>query len=245
MRTWAELNSRLVTELIYVHSKLMIVDDRSCLIGSANINDRSLLGNRDSEVAVLIEDTQLCPGVFNKQPVQVGRFCSTLRQRLFREFLGEFGSHHHHHHHHNPHGSTPPPQTTTTTTSNMGHNSTSSSSSLNSASVSVSPTHSWAATRRNRLGSLLLNECSSGPGTSGACINNMASSAPINHHHTAYGDFSQSCSSHSSSTTATNTSTSTTMPIDLTDPCNDDFYKKVLLKCASQNTRIYDLVSEY
>jgi phosphatidylserine/phosphatidylglycerophosphate/cardiolipin synthase-like enzyme len=35
---------------IYVHSKLMIIDDRMALIGSANINDRSLLGSRDSEV---------------------------------------------------------------------------------------------------------------------------------------------------------------------------------------------------
>ena len=37
-----------MTEIIYVHSKLMIVDDMRCIIGSANINDRSLLGNRDS-----------------------------------------------------------------------------------------------------------------------------------------------------------------------------------------------------
>lgn len=35
---------------IYVHSKLLIIDDRIALIGSANINDRSLLGSRDSEV---------------------------------------------------------------------------------------------------------------------------------------------------------------------------------------------------
>lgn len=35
---------------VYVHSKIMIVDDRYALIGSANINDRSLLGSRDSEV---------------------------------------------------------------------------------------------------------------------------------------------------------------------------------------------------
>lgn len=28
----------------------MIIDDRILLIGSANINDRSLLGSRDSEV---------------------------------------------------------------------------------------------------------------------------------------------------------------------------------------------------
>lgn len=36
---------------VYVHSKLMIIDDRMALIGSANINDRSLLGSRDSEVS--------------------------------------------------------------------------------------------------------------------------------------------------------------------------------------------------
>lgn len=35
---------------IYVHSKVMIVDDRISVIGSSNINDRSLLGSRDSEV---------------------------------------------------------------------------------------------------------------------------------------------------------------------------------------------------
>ena len=41
---------------MYIHSKLMIVDDRVALVGSANINDRSLVGDRDSEVAVLIAD---------------------------------------------------------------------------------------------------------------------------------------------------------------------------------------------
>ena len=33
-----------VTELVYIHSKLCIVDDRLVICGSANINDRSLLG---------------------------------------------------------------------------------------------------------------------------------------------------------------------------------------------------------
>jgi len=32
---------------------MMIVDDQKVLIGSANINDRSMLGSRDSEIAVL------------------------------------------------------------------------------------------------------------------------------------------------------------------------------------------------
>lgn len=39
-----------MTELIYIHSKLIIVDDKILICGSANINDRSLLGSRDSEV---------------------------------------------------------------------------------------------------------------------------------------------------------------------------------------------------
>lgn len=34
----------------------MIVDDRFMIIGSANINDRSLLGSRDSQLAMIIED---------------------------------------------------------------------------------------------------------------------------------------------------------------------------------------------
>lgn len=32
----------------------MIVDDKKTIIGSANINDRSLLGNRDSEIAICV-----------------------------------------------------------------------------------------------------------------------------------------------------------------------------------------------
>ena len=43
-----------VSDMIYIHSKLMIVDDRSVIIGSANINDRSMLGSRDHEIGVLI-----------------------------------------------------------------------------------------------------------------------------------------------------------------------------------------------
>ncbi|KAL6655573.1 hypothetical protein ACP70R_006399 [Stipagrostis hirtigluma subsp. patula] len=36
---------------IYVHAKLMIVDDEYVMVGSANLNERSLAGNRDSEIA--------------------------------------------------------------------------------------------------------------------------------------------------------------------------------------------------
>ncbi|ROT66238.1 uncharacterized protein [Penaeus vannamei] len=38
--------------MIYVHSKMMIVDDDYIIIGSANINQRSMGGTRDSEIAV-------------------------------------------------------------------------------------------------------------------------------------------------------------------------------------------------
>lgn len=48
------MNGLPVSEIVYVHSKLMIVDDKKVILGSANINDRSMNGNRDSELAVLI-----------------------------------------------------------------------------------------------------------------------------------------------------------------------------------------------
>ena len=37
---------------IYVHSKMMIVDDKYIIIGSANINQRSMAGTRDTEIAM-------------------------------------------------------------------------------------------------------------------------------------------------------------------------------------------------
>jgi len=37
---------------VYVHSKMTIVDDDYVLVGSANVNQRSLGGNRDSEIAM-------------------------------------------------------------------------------------------------------------------------------------------------------------------------------------------------
>ena len=52
--------------MIYVHSKIMIVDDRYALIGSANINDRSMKGTRDSEIAIVIEDTEILTIVDHK-----------------------------------------------------------------------------------------------------------------------------------------------------------------------------------
>ena len=55
LRKFDKLNKHYVTEGIYVHSKAICVDGETVIIGSANINDRSMLGNRDSEIAVLIK----------------------------------------------------------------------------------------------------------------------------------------------------------------------------------------------
>jgi phospholipase D1/2 len=38
--------------MVYVHSKLMICDDDYLIVGSANLNERSLAGNRDTEICV-------------------------------------------------------------------------------------------------------------------------------------------------------------------------------------------------
>ena len=88
LRNYGELNGHFISELIYVHSKLIIVDDCVTLIGSSNINDRSLTGFRDSEIAVVIHDTETKPSVMNGQPYQAGVFTSSLRQYLFKEHLG-------------------------------------------------------------------------------------------------------------------------------------------------------------
>ena len=38
--------------MIYVHAKGMIVDDEYVIVGSANINQRSLAGTKDTEIAM-------------------------------------------------------------------------------------------------------------------------------------------------------------------------------------------------
>ncbi|KAI8973863.1 hypothetical protein BDB01DRAFT_854129 [Pilobolus umbonatus] len=79
----------VITEQIYIHSKLMIVDDRIVICGSANINDRSLLGNRDSEIAVIVEDTDMIDSKMNGKPqYKASRYAQSLRMQLFKEHLG-------------------------------------------------------------------------------------------------------------------------------------------------------------
>ncbi|XP_027630224.1 phospholipase D1 isoform X2 [Tupaia chinensis] len=88
LRTHAELEGNLVTELIYVHSKLLIADDNTVVIGSANINDRSMLGKRDSEMAIIVQDTETVPSLMDGQEYQAGRFAHGLRLQCCRVVLG-------------------------------------------------------------------------------------------------------------------------------------------------------------
>ncbi|KAH9058083.1 phospholipase D/nuclease [Lactarius vividus] len=82
-----ELNS-YVSELSYIHTKLMIVDDRRVIMGSANLNDRSQRGDGDSEIALVVEDDDHIPSYMDGRPYSAGRFAASLRRKLFRQHLG-------------------------------------------------------------------------------------------------------------------------------------------------------------
>ncbi|CAF0731365.1 unnamed protein product [Brachionus calyciflorus] len=88
MRNWSDLMGKLVQEIIYVHSKLMIVDDKYVICGSANLNDRSMLGKRDSEVAAVIKDEELFASVLDGEQVLVGKYANSLRKKIFKLHLG-------------------------------------------------------------------------------------------------------------------------------------------------------------
>ncbi|XP_042370528.1 phospholipase D1-like, partial [Plectropomus leopardus] len=83
LRTHADLEGKLVSELIYVHSKMLIADDNTVIIGSANINDRSMLGKRDSEVAVIVEDSETVTSVMDGREYQAGKYALQLRLECF------------------------------------------------------------------------------------------------------------------------------------------------------------------
>ena len=96
LRNHALVNNVPKTELLYIHSKLMIIDDTKVLIGSANINDRSMLGKRDSEFAVIIKEKKKAINKrTNKNFVMNGNknyhaanFATLFRKDLMAEHLG-------------------------------------------------------------------------------------------------------------------------------------------------------------
>ncbi|TQS35357.1 hypothetical protein Golomagni_04224 [Golovinomyces magnicellulatus] len=87
------LNARFETgnwiqEEIYVHSKILIIDDKTCICGSANINDRSQLGFHDSELGIVITDTRKINITMDGIPFKAGYHAASLRRCLWREHLG-------------------------------------------------------------------------------------------------------------------------------------------------------------
>jgi phospholipase D1/2 len=77
-----------IQEELYIHAKLLIVDDRVVLCGSSNLNDRSQLGYHDSELSIVMEDTRRFDSVMDGKPFQAGWHAATLRRYLWREHLG-------------------------------------------------------------------------------------------------------------------------------------------------------------
>ncbi|KAF3039262.1 hypothetical protein E8E11_006091 [Didymella keratinophila] len=77
-----------VSEELYIHSKLLIADDTTVICGSANLNDRSQLGDHDSEIAIIIRDPDMVDSYMDGRPFQVSRFASSLRREIFRKHLG-------------------------------------------------------------------------------------------------------------------------------------------------------------
>lgn len=71
---------------IYVHAKLMIIDDRYAAIGSANMTARSM--NQDTELAIAIVGGDVVAGRIAGRRVDVCRFARDLRVALWAEHLG-------------------------------------------------------------------------------------------------------------------------------------------------------------
>ncbi|TGJ83625.1 hypothetical protein E0Z10_g5143 [Xylaria hypoxylon] len=77
-----------IQEELYIHAKLLIVDDRIVICGSSNLNDRSQEGHHDSELSIVMEDTAKIQSTMDGQPFEAGRHAATLRRYLWREHMG-------------------------------------------------------------------------------------------------------------------------------------------------------------
>jgi phospholipase D1/2 len=77
-----------IQEELYVHTKVLIVDDKTVICGSSNLNDRSQLGVRDSELSIVMTDSRTLPSKMAGEPYEAGWHAATLRRYLWREHLG-------------------------------------------------------------------------------------------------------------------------------------------------------------
>jgi phospholipase D1/2 len=90
-RQIGRIGDNLISEPVYIHSKVMIVDDRRAIIGSANINDRSLRGTRDSEIACVIEPglpSSRCQVTMNGLAFEGCHPVHGLRVRMWADMVG-------------------------------------------------------------------------------------------------------------------------------------------------------------
>jgi len=89
LRTHGILNGVPKTDYIEVHSKVIIVDDTKAIVGSANLNERSLIANRDTEFSVLIEDQKVDKSIMNgDNKYEETKYVFELRKKLMAEYLG-------------------------------------------------------------------------------------------------------------------------------------------------------------
>jgi phospholipase D1/2 len=76
---------------INVTGTVLIVDDKVALIGSHGVSDRSLLGNRNSESAIVVDDKEIksiTSGFRSDTSVEVGVNVHKFRMRLWNRLLG-------------------------------------------------------------------------------------------------------------------------------------------------------------
>jgi phosphatidylserine/phosphatidylglycerophosphate/cardiolipin synthase-like enzyme len=92
LRTCEKVNGVVRTEQIYIHSKLLIVDDRHVILGSANINDRSQSGKRDTELAVMLFDSAQQKKTIGDITTTVNTLARKLRVDLWKKHFALTGA---------------------------------------------------------------------------------------------------------------------------------------------------------
>lgn len=76
------------TEQIYIHAKFLSIDDRIAIVSSANINDRSMIGNRDSELGAVIRDNEMITIKMGGKDFEVSKIVHEFRTHLMRHHTG-------------------------------------------------------------------------------------------------------------------------------------------------------------
>jgi phosphatidylserine/phosphatidylglycerophosphate/cardiolipin synthase-like enzyme len=81
LRAKGEISGITHTNQCYIHSKMLIVDDKIAIIGSANVNDRSMCGSRDSEICAVVQQMP-------NQSVESSASIKRFRMRLWNRYCG-------------------------------------------------------------------------------------------------------------------------------------------------------------